>query len=48
MSAAHPGLEKLPLTLDRPPDEERFTEIVRAVGRLAKDASRVESAVRLR
>ncbi len=35
-------LGRLPLTLDSPPDDDRFTEIVRAVGERAKDASRVE------
>ncbi|MBC8869469.1 MAG: AAA family ATPase [Planctomycetes bacterium] len=35
-------LEQLPLALDMPPDDERFTQIVRAVGERAKDASRVE------
>jgi hypothetical protein len=35
-------LERLPLALEEPPPVERFTEIIRAVGRLAKDASRVE------
>ncbi len=35
-------LGRLPLTLDMPPDDDRFTEIVRAVGERAKDASRVE------
>jgi hypothetical protein len=35
-------LQRLPLALEEPPPVERFTEIVRAVGRLAKDAARVE------
>ena len=35
-------LAALPLSLDEPPSDERFTEIVRAVGRFAKDAARVE------
>lgn len=35
-------LGRLPLALDMPPDDDRFTEIVRAVGERAKDASRVE------
>jgi len=35
-------LGRLPLSLDTPPDDARFTEIVRAVGERAKDASRVE------
>jgi ABC-type multidrug transport system fused ATPase/permease subunit len=38
----HDDLAGLPLSLDEPPDDERFTQIVRAVGRLAKDAARVE------
>jgi hypothetical protein len=38
----HPTLRELPLTLETPPDDEQFTEIVRSVGRLAKDSSRVE------
>ncbi|HZL90435.1 MAG TPA: FtsK/SpoIIIE domain-containing protein [Pirellulaceae bacterium] len=35
-------LAGLPLSLDAPPDDERFTQIVRSVGRYAKDAARVE------
>jgi S-DNA-T family DNA segregation ATPase FtsK/SpoIIIE len=35
-------LAELPLDLEVPPDGERFTEIVRTVGKLAKDAARVE------
>jgi hypothetical protein len=35
-------LKHLPLTMEEPPDDERFTEIVRNVGSLAKDAARVE------
>lgn len=35
-------LSDLVLTVERPPDDEQFTEIVRAVGRLAKDFSHVE------
>ncbi len=38
----HEDLAPLPLTLDAPPDDDRFTAIVRAVGQQAKDASRVE------
>ena len=36
------ALRSLPLTLDEPPDDERFTAIIREVGKRAKDASRVE------
>ena len=32
----------LPLSVDRPPQPEAFTEIVRCVGRAAKDADRVQ------
>jgi energy-coupling factor transporter ATP-binding protein EcfA2 len=35
-------LRDLPLELDAPPDDERLTEIIRAVGRRAQVASRVE------
>jgi DNA segregation ATPase FtsK/SpoIIIE-like protein len=35
-------LRPLPLVLDAPPEEERFTELVRAVGQQAKATSRVE------
>jgi len=35
-------LKHLPLTMEEPPDDERFTEIVRTIGSLAKDAARVE------
>lgn len=35
-------LKDFPLTLDEPPDDERLTDIIRAVGRRAKEASRVE------
>lgn len=37
-----PTLSELPLVLESPPGDEQFTEIVRTVGRLAKDSSRVE------
>ncbi len=37
-----PDLGRLPLVLAGPPDAERFTEIVRRVGREAKDADRLE------
>ncbi len=37
-----PDLSQWPLTLDMPPDDERFTAIVRAIGERAKDANRVE------
>lgn len=35
-------LKDLPLKIEEPPDEKRFTEIVRVTGQRAKDASRVE------
>ncbi|MCH5376741.1 MAG: AAA family ATPase, partial [Planctomycetes bacterium] len=35
-------LSKLPLELEMPPDDDRFTNIVRTIGERAKDASRVE------
>lgn len=35
-------LRSLPLTLEQPPDDEQVTELVKEVGRQAKDASRVE------
>ncbi|MEX2026426.1 MAG: FtsK/SpoIIIE domain-containing protein, partial [Pirellulaceae bacterium] len=35
-------LRALPLVLDEPPGDDQFTQIVRAVGKLAKDAARVE------
>jgi len=35
-------LRNLPLTVEAPPGDEKFTELVRKVGRGAKDASRVE------
>jgi energy-coupling factor transporter ATP-binding protein EcfA2 len=35
-------LATLPLALDEPPADEQFTEIIRQVGVLAKDAARVE------
>jgi DNA segregation ATPase FtsK/SpoIIIE, S-DNA-T family len=38
----HPQYGKLPLELEPPPPAERFTELVRKVGALALDASRVE------
>ncbi len=37
-----PDLTQWPLALDMPPDDERFTAIVRAIGERAKDANRVE------
>lgn len=37
-----PDLSPWPLTLDGPPDDARLTEIVHEVGRLAKDAGRVQ------
>lgn len=37
-----PELADLPLTLDSPPDDRLFTEIVRSVGRAAKETHRVE------
>jgi DNA segregation ATPase FtsK/SpoIIIE-like protein len=33
---------QLPLTLERPPDDVHFTQIIKKIGSLAKDASRVE------
>ncbi len=38
----HPAYGPLPVTPEEPPPAERFTEIVRAVGRQVKDISRVE------
>ncbi len=38
----HDELKNLPLVLDSPPGDEQFTEIIKAVGKLAKDAARVE------
>src|SRR5439155_17315336 len=35
-------MSRLPLVVEQPPDDARFTQIVRKVGNLAKDASRVE------
>lgn len=35
-------LNALPLTLEQPPDDEQVTELVKEIGRRAKDASRVE------
>jgi energy-coupling factor transporter ATP-binding protein EcfA2 len=37
-----PALSELPLVVDAPPGDEQFTDIVRSVGRLAKDSARVE------
>ncbi len=37
-----PELEKFPLALDQPPDEERFSHIVHRVGEHAKDSRRIE------
>ncbi len=37
-----PELDLFPLTLDQPPENDRFTEIVCAVGQQAKDAGKVE------
>jgi energy-coupling factor transporter ATP-binding protein EcfA2 len=37
-----PDLGQLPLTLEPPPDGDRFTDIVRVVGERAKDSNRVE------
>jgi DNA segregation ATPase FtsK/SpoIIIE, S-DNA-T family len=37
-----PDLTQWPLRLDSPPDDDRFTGIVRAIGERAKDANRVE------
>ncbi|MHB8901954.1 MAG: FtsK/SpoIIIE domain-containing protein, partial [Thermoguttaceae bacterium] len=38
----HPEFGPLPLEVDRPPDSDRFTELVRTVGVQVKDADRVE------
>jgi len=38
----HPEAGPLPVELERPPPPERFTELVRSAGALAKDAGRVE------
>ena len=35
-------IKDLPLTLDEPPSDERFTDIIKTVGQRAKDAIRVE------
>ncbi|MDX1945440.1 MAG: FtsK/SpoIIIE domain-containing protein [Pirellulaceae bacterium] len=35
-------LSGLPLTLEAPPGDDKFTDLVKIVGRLAKDAARVE------
>lgn len=37
-----PALKNLPLVCEGPPDDNKVTEIIRAVGKLAKEASRVE------
>ena len=37
-----PELKDLPLELDEPPDDQRLTDVIRAIGQRAKDASRVE------
>ena len=37
-----PRFGRLPLTLDTPPDAERFTRLMHHVGELARDANRVE------
>lgn len=37
-----PALKHLPLTLDDPPADERFTQWIREIGKRAKDAIRVE------
>jgi S-DNA-T family DNA segregation ATPase FtsK/SpoIIIE len=38
----HADLAQLPLELVPPPADDQFTDVIRAVGRLAKDAARVE------
>ncbi|MGI8978213.1 MAG: FtsK/SpoIIIE domain-containing protein [Pirellulaceae bacterium] len=38
----HDELKSLPLALESPPGDEQFTEIIKSVGKLAKDAARVE------
>lgn len=35
-------IKDLPLTLDEPPTDQRFTEIIKTIGKRAKDAIRVE------
>lgn len=37
-----PELKDLPLELETPPDDQRLTDVIRAVGQRAKEASRVE------
>jgi len=37
-----PELKRLPLSLDRPPPTEQFTDLVRRIGHEAKDAGRIE------
>ena len=37
-----PELKDLPLELDEPPDDQRLTDVIRAIGQRAKEASRVE------
>ena len=39
---AQDGLEQIPIRIDSPPDDEKFSEIVKISGELAKHASRVE------
>ena len=41
-ASKHEDLKKLPLTLESPPGDEKFTDIICSVGKLAKDAARVE------
>jgi len=38
----HADLAQLPLAIEPPPTDEQFTDVIRAVGKLAKDAARVE------
>ncbi len=38
----HDELKSLSLVLESPPGDEQFTEIIKSVGKLAKDAARVE------
>lgn len=38
----HDELRHLPLLLELPPGDEQFTEIIKTVGKLAKDSARVE------
>ncbi len=41
-ACAEPHLSRWPLTLDEPPGEEQFTRLIHAIGRFAKDSSKVQ------